>query len=132
VVSVAGKVGRDLTVVCVGETSASKLPMNCRNSIVDVRTGVGGHSGISVSGDLKSGLRDIRLEGSVTPMQALVRNVGTCRPDAKGTRRVGRPGEALCTEAGHRDGAVRSRVDGAVMALDRRNSDIPHEQAANW
>lgn len=106
--------------------------MNCRNSILDVRTGVGGHSGISASGDLKSGLHGIRLEGSVTPTLALVRNVGTCRLDVKGMVRAGRPGKDRCTKAGHRDRAAHSRAEGAVMVLDRRGSDILHERAANW
>jgi hypothetical protein len=49
--------------------------MNCRNRSVDVETGDGGRSGISVGGVLKTGPRDIRLEGSVNPEQALAWNV---------------------------------------------------------
>jgi hypothetical protein len=39
---------------------------------------------------------------------ALARNVGTCRPDAKGKVQVGGPCKDESTEAGHRDGATRS------------------------
>lgn len=85
--------GKNPASVRSGETSASKPPMNCRNSIVDVETGIGGHSGISAGGVLKPGPRGIRLEGGVNPDQALARNVGTCRRDAKGTIQVGQPGE---------------------------------------
>lgn len=74
-----------------GETSASKPPVNCRNRMDDVKTGGGGNSGISVGGVLKPGPRGIRLEGGVNPDQALARNVGTCRRDAKGTIQVGQP-----------------------------------------
>ena len=56
--------------------------MNCRNRIVDVKTGIGGHPGTSAGGVLKTGLRGVRLEGGVTLDQALARNRRTCRPDA--------------------------------------------------
>ena len=38
---------------------------------------------MSLGGDLETGLGGTRLEGGVTLDQALMRNVGTCRPDAK-------------------------------------------------
>jgi hypothetical protein len=47
----------------------------------------------------------------VIPSQALVRNVGTCRPDVKGEGRAGGPREPQSTEAGHRGGAARSSVE---------------------
>ena len=62
----------------------------------------------------------IRHEGGVTLNRALVRNVGTCRPDAKGAIQAGGPREDWSTEAGHRGGAARSREEGSVMELDRR------------
>jgi hypothetical protein len=55
--------------------------------------------------------------------QAMVRNVGTCRPDAKGEIQADRIREDESTEAGHRGGVARSRVEGSVMELDRR-SDV--------
>ena len=62
----------------------------------------------------------IRHEGGVTPHLAFTRNVGTCRPDAKGEIQVGGPHEDESTEAGHRGGATRSRDEGSVIELDRR------------
>lgn len=56
----------------------------------------------------------------VTPIQALVRNEGTCRPDAKGEARLDSLQESQSTEAGHRGGDFRSRVEDSVMGLDRR------------
>ena len=50
--------------------------------------------------------------------QALVWNVGTCRPDAKGEVQVGGPHEDESTDAGHRGGAARIRDEGSVMGLD--------------
>lgn len=53
-------------------------------------------------------------------IQALVRNAGTCRPDAKGEIQT----DGLCkdesTNAGHRGGDVRSKEEGSVMGPDRR------------
>lgn len=61
-----------------------------------------------------------RHEGGVTLYQASVRNVRTCRPDVKGEVQVESFCENESTDAGHRDGDVRSRVEGSVMELDRR------------
>ncbi len=44
--------------------------------------------------------------------QASVRNVGTCRPDAKGRTQVGGPCKGACTDVGHRGGATRSSDEG--------------------
>lgn len=113
------------------ETSESEPSMNCRKRIVDVRTGAGGRSGMSAGGVLKPGPRGIRLEGGVNVDQALMRNRRTCRPDAKGDGRAGDPCETQSTDAGHRGRMARSRVEGAVMALDRRGHGIQPSAAAN-
>ena len=62
----------------------------------------------------------IRHEGGVTLGLARARNVGTCRPDAKGEAQMGCPHESGGPDAGHRDGAARSRNEGSVMESDRR------------
>jgi hypothetical protein len=98
--------------------------MNCRKHIDDVGTGGSGHSGKSRGGDLKPGLCGVRLEGGVNLDQALSRNVGTCRFDAKEVRRAGEPRESLSTDAKHRDRTARSREEGAVTALDRRGRGV--------
>jgi hypothetical protein len=67
----------------------------------------------------------------VNPDQALLRNAGTCRPDAKGEAQVGSPHESQSTDAGHRGGAARNRGEGPVMGLDRRGCGILPRQAAN-
>jgi len=41
-----------------------------------------------------------------------VRNVGTCRPDAKGRAQVGRPYKGASTDAGHGGGETRSSGEG--------------------
>ena len=56
----------------------------------------------------------------MTLIQALVRNVGTCRPDAKGETQANGLREGESTDAGHRGGVARSRDEGPVMRLDRR------------
>lgn len=62
----------------------------------------------------------IRHKGGVTLTQASVRNLGTCRPDAKGEIQAEGLRKDESTDAGHRGGDVRSRVEGPVMGLDRR------------
>ena len=66
----------------------------------------------------------VRRTGGVTLIQALMRNVGTCRPDAKGAARVGSPHKRQSTDAGHGDGAARSSDEGPVMGLERRGCII--------
>lgn len=44
--------------------------------------------------------------------QASMRNVGTCRPDAKERTRAGSPRKGASTDAGHRGGAACSSVEG--------------------
>jgi transposase len=131
VVSVAEKAGQIARQVRSRETSASKPSMNCRKRIDDVETGGDSRSGISKSGDLKTGSCGIRLEGGVNLDQALTRNVGTCRRDAKGASRAGDPRQALSTDAGHRGRTARSRDEGAVMALDRRGCGVQSWRVAN-
>lgn len=57
-------------------------------------------------------------------MQALVRNVGTCRPDAKGEIQADSLRKDESTNAGHRGGVACSRVEGPVMGLDRRGDVV--------
>ena len=102
------------------ETSESEPLMTCRKVQDDVETG-----GNSLTRDEPRGRPDfcpggIRHEGGVTLNQASVWNAGTCRSDAKGETQTGGPCEGEITEAGHRDGATRSSVEGPVMGLERR------------
>jgi hypothetical protein len=94
--------------------------MTCRKHIDDVETG-----GKSLTRDESGGCPDcgpggIRHEGGVTLNRALARNVGTCRPDAKGAIQAGGPREDRSTDAGHRGGAARSSDEGSVTELERR------------
>ena len=57
-------------------------------------------------------------------MQALVRNAGTCRPDAKGEAQADSIRKGESTDAGHRGGVARSRAEGSVMGLDRRGDVV--------
>lgn len=66
----------------------------------------------------------VRHEGGVILIQALVRNVGTCRPDAKGETQADGLREGESTEAGHRGGVARNRVEGPVMGLNRRGGVV--------
>ena len=57
-------------------------------------------------------------------IQALVRNAGTCRPDAKGEAQADSIRKSESTDAGHRGGVARSRAEGSVMGLDRRGDVV--------
>ena len=70
-----------------------------------------------MSGDWLGGIRHV---GSMIVTQALVWNVGTCRPDAKGDIQADNLRKDQRTDAGHRGGDARSRAEGPVMGLDRR------------
>ena len=103
------------------ETNASKPLMTCRNVFNRRRNRdldfYPASKGWGTPADRPTG---VRHEGGVTSRQASVRNTGTCRPDAKGETQAVSSREGLSTDAGHRGGGARSRVDGSVMESDRR------------
>jgi RNA-directed DNA polymerase len=102
-----------------GETNASEPLMTCRNPKMTPKPG-----GMDAPGrgqtEPDDGLSGVRHEGGVTPAQALMRNVGTCRCDVKGEVQAGDPCEDESTDAQHRGGVTRSRDEGPVMGLDPR------------
>jgi len=73
----------------------------------------------------------IRHKGGVTLIQALVRNLGTCRPDAKGEIQAEGLRKDESTDAGHRGGDARSRVEGLVKGLDRRGVIVRRYRVGN-
>ena len=90
VVSVAAKGGTRSRQVRSGEASASEPLMKCRNAKGDVKTG-----GVIFARDKLGGCPEecpsgIRHVSGAKPDQALVWNVRTCRPDAKGDVRAAR------------------------------------------
>jgi hypothetical protein len=69
----------------------------------------------------------VRHEGGVSPIQALVRNVGTWRSDEKGRIQVGGPDEGARTEAEHRDGVTRSSDDARESGWSEGVTSSSHE-----
>ena len=113
VVSVAAKGGTGSRRVWSGEASESKPSMKCRNSKGDVKTG-----GAIFSRDQRGGGPEvcpsgIRHVGGAKPDQALVWNVRTCRPDAKGETQVAKTTRARVPKRG--TGAERSVVGTKVL-----------------
>jgi RNA-directed DNA polymerase len=94
--------------VKVGKTNASEPPMTCRKVSRRHRNRDRWLTREKLRRGPADDLGGVRHEGGVSPIQALLRNVGTCRPDAKGTPQVGGPHEGLGTDAGHRGGVPRS------------------------
>ena len=131
-VSVAGKGGNLFRQVGPEETNASEPLMTCRN-VFNRRRNRDPHfcpasKGWAMPADGPTG---VRHEGGVTSGQASVRNTGTCRPDAKGEIQAVSRREGLSTDAGHRGGDARSRVDGSVMGSDRRGIVIQLHSGGN-
>ena len=108
-----------------GKTNASEPLMTCRNVLrwrrnrslePRLRDKVGERPAYCPTG--------VRHEGGVSPNQALVRNVRTCRSDVKGDAQVDSIHESQSTDAEHRGGVARSRVEGFVMRPDRRGDVV--------
>lgn len=112
------------------ETNASEPLMMCRNSKMTPKPGRMDGPGLGQTEPV-DGLSGVRHEGGVTLVQASMRNVGTCRRDAKGDVQAGNPGKNLSTEAWHRGGVARSRNEGAVMVLDRRGGVVRQDGSDN-
>ena len=124
VVSVDGKGGARLRQVRIEETNASEPLMKCRKVSKRCQNRELTSSPGEGWGELADCPIGIRHEGGVTLMQALVRNAGTCRPDAKGEAQADSIREGESTDAGHRGGVAHSRAEGSVMGLDRRGDVV--------
>jgi hypothetical protein len=129
VVSIAETSERRFRQVGSGEASASEPSMKCRNALDDVETGGGRFSRDKHGGGPGSCPRGIRHLGGAKSDQALVWNVRTCRPDVKGEVQTAKSARARVPMRG--TGAVRSRVEGAVMVLDRRDCVVQSRPRAN-
>jgi len=91
VVSVEGKGAARPRQVTIGKTNASEPLMKCRKRRNDVETGLK-----LLARDQRGrcpvyGPRGVRCGGGVSPIEALVRNVGTFGLDAKGEIQVEDP-----------------------------------------
>jgi hypothetical protein len=131
VVSVKEKADPRVCQVKSTETSVSEPLRTCRKSLGDVKTG---GSFVNPGGVWEEPVycpHGVRHRGGVTVLWASVWNVGTCHSAAKGEPQVGSPPEWESTEAEHRGGVVRSRGEGAVMALDRRDDIVWRDSVAN-
>ena len=89
-VSVEEKAWQRLCQVRFKEMSVNEPLMRCRKRMDDVKTGGSRYSRIS-SGKPAYCLGGVRHKGGMTLIQALVWNVGTCRPDVKGETQVEAP-----------------------------------------
>jgi hypothetical protein len=105
--------------------------MTCRKRIGDVKTGEMSLPWEESRGRPDCCLDGIRHGGGVTLRLAFARNMGTCRPDAKGDAQMGGPHESQSTDAGHRDGAARIRDEGPVMGSDRRGCVVQFSPVVN-
>ena len=130
-VSVEAKGGAKPRQVCAAKTNNIEPLMKgreksicCRNHPIPL--GVGQARGSPA--DCPGGSRP---KGGVSAAQASIRNLGTFRADAKGAHQVDETHEMLSTDAAHRGGSVRSRDEGAVIALDRRGAVVEPCYAGN-
>ncbi len=91
----------------IKKTNASEPLMTRRKTLNGVETEIETLSREAGGGRPVYGSTGVRHEGGVILIQAWVRNVGTCRSDAKGAAQAGSPRKRLSTEAEHRGGVVR-------------------------
>lgn len=131
VVSVAGQGGARLRQVRITKTNASEPLRTCRKNVDDVETGIETLSRERGGGGPVYRSTGVRHEGGVILIQAGVRNVGTCRSDAKGAAQAGSPRKRLSTDAEHRDGVAHSREERSVMGPDRRGGVVRGYRAGN-
>lgn len=61
--------------------------------------------------------------------QALIRNLGTCRPDAKGDVGALTPRDKS-TDAGHRDGLLRMSDEALVMSVEQRQQHVQSDSTS--
>jgi transposase len=105
--------------VWFGKTNASEPLRKCRENKDDVETGElklpwDQRRRCLFAADATSG-----IEAASARIQAQTRNLGTCRPDAKGEAQAAhRKGQS--TDAGHRGGTARSSDERRVMRRERR------------
>ena len=113
-----------------GETNASEPLMTCRNPMKTPKPG-----GMDAPGQGQTqpadGLSGVRHEGGVTPAQALMRNVGTCRSDAKGEVQVATTTRRAyqCGAQGRTNPYERGRP---VMRLEQRGWAERLSSTSNW
>lgn len=103
----------------------------CQKNETDAETGIETLSREAGGGEPVYRPTGVRHEGGVILIQAWMRNVGTCRHDAKGDTQAGSPRKRLSTEAGHRGGVARSRDERPVMGPDRRGGVVRGYWAGN-
>lgn len=90
VVSVSEKAGVTRQ-VCAGKANVSEPLTTCRKRRNVIETGLQSLARDEARGEPVDCPSGDRHEGGASPAQALVRNVGTCRSDAKGGNPSGRP-----------------------------------------
>ena len=104
----------------ITESNASEPWMTCRKPKMRVKTGVGTRLRDKVDGNLLYWSTDLRHTHGETVIQAIVRNVRTCRSDVKGACQAGSTRKALSTNALHTGGSSRSSVETPVTGVERR------------
>ena len=105
-----------------GKTSVSEPLMTCRNRPDGVRTGDECRPWEEFGRSLKPGPIGTRLVGGVSPYQALVWNVGTCRSDAKGDVQVGSP---------HEDQRVGAACEAMTRAEGQSAEDVEEDDVTS-
>jgi hypothetical protein len=109
VVSVEGKAAAGLRQVRIGKTNKSEPSMTCREFSQWRRNRDGRLARDGAQRRPAYWLGGARHKGGVSPIQALMWNVRTCRSDVKGRAQAEGLRESASTDAEHRGGATRSR-----------------------
>ena len=102
------------------KTNENEPLIMCRKPTDDIKTGFRHSIRDKFRGKPVYCLSGVRHRDGVSLYQALVWNVGTCRPDVKGEAQAGSPCKSESTDAGHRGGVTRSSDEAPVMGVERR------------
>jgi hypothetical protein len=105
--------------VWITKASASEPPMTCRKRIDGIETGVESFPRDEPGGCLPTGPGGVRHEGGASVVRALVRNVGTCRPDAAAGQWRGAGLRRSPTRDPQAAGTARGRVAMRGTGADR-------------
>ena len=98
--------------------------MKCRKTLDDVKTGATRQHREQVGGSTADCPTGIRHEGGVTWRPGFIEERGNLSPRCQGRNASGGNRKRERTDAGHRGGVTRSRVEGSVMGLDRRGGVV--------
>ena len=130
-VSVEGNVAARPRQVGSEKTNVSEPSMTCREPFLQRRNRAARLTRDEVQREPVYWLDGVRHKGGVSSDQALMWNVGTCRPDAKRRAQVESLHKGASIDAGHRGGVICSSVETAEKTVEQRGDIVQLDPSVN-